>query len=154
VLDAAYAEYVRRNDYEAGIELVATSENVVMCPPLPKIYGLAALRLGWMYGRPRGRCGQSGRGPFNVRRTGERRRDCGDCGYRTCERSSPTTRHGAPAHDRNRKLGLDVTPSARISSSSISATKGRTAAEVDKALTGRGVSCARSGPMDCPMRCA
>src|SRR5499427_3440929 len=29
VLDAAYAEYVRRNDYEAGIELVATSENVV-----------------------------------------------------------------------------------------------------------------------------
>ena len=23
VLDAAYAEYVRRNDYEAGIELVA-----------------------------------------------------------------------------------------------------------------------------------
>ena len=25
VLDAAYAEYVRRNDYEAGIELVATS---------------------------------------------------------------------------------------------------------------------------------
>ena len=27
VLDAAYAEYVRRNDYEAGIELVATSEN-------------------------------------------------------------------------------------------------------------------------------
>src|SRR5262249_60461617 len=31
VLDAAYAEYVRRNDYEAGIELVATSENMVMC---------------------------------------------------------------------------------------------------------------------------
>src|ERR1700756_3538704 len=28
VLDAAYAEYVTRNDYEAGIELVATSENV------------------------------------------------------------------------------------------------------------------------------
>src|SRR6266849_1107503 len=28
VLDAAYSEYVRRNDYEAGIELVATSENV------------------------------------------------------------------------------------------------------------------------------
>ena len=27
VLDAAYAEYVRRNDYEAGIELVATTEN-------------------------------------------------------------------------------------------------------------------------------
>src|SRR4249919_3068739 len=30
VIDAAYAEYVRRNDYEAGIELVASSQNVVM----------------------------------------------------------------------------------------------------------------------------
>jgi len=30
VIDAAYSEYVRRNDYEAGIELVSTSENVVM----------------------------------------------------------------------------------------------------------------------------
>src|SRR5256714_7009521 len=45
VLDAAYAEYVRRNDYEAGIELVATSENVVMCRTFSKIYGLAGLRL-------------------------------------------------------------------------------------------------------------
>jgi histidinol-phosphate aminotransferase len=50
VLDGAYAEYVRRNDYEAGIELVATSENVVMCRTFSKIYGLAALRLGWLYG--------------------------------------------------------------------------------------------------------
>ena len=30
VLDAAYAEYVSRNDYAAGIELVSTSDNVVM----------------------------------------------------------------------------------------------------------------------------
>jgi histidinol-phosphate aminotransferase len=50
VLDAAYAEYVQRNDYEAGIELVATSENVVMCRTFSKIHGLAALRLGWMFG--------------------------------------------------------------------------------------------------------
>src|SRR5439155_384576 len=50
VLDAAYAEYVRRNDYEAGIELVATTDNTVMCRTFSKIYGLAALRLGWLYG--------------------------------------------------------------------------------------------------------
>src|SRR6266481_6129532 len=50
VLDAAYAEYVQRNDYEAGIELVATAENVVMCRTFSKIHGLASLRLGWMYG--------------------------------------------------------------------------------------------------------
>ncbi|HLM37963.1 MAG TPA: histidinol-phosphate transaminase [Microvirga sp.] len=48
VLDAAYAEYVRRNDYEAGLELVATAENVAMTRTFSKIYGLAYLRLGWM----------------------------------------------------------------------------------------------------------
>jgi histidinol-phosphate aminotransferase len=48
VLDAAYAEYVRRNDYASGLELVATSENVVMTRTFSKIYGLAGLRLGWM----------------------------------------------------------------------------------------------------------
>jgi histidinol-phosphate aminotransferase len=67
VLDAAYAEYVRRNDYEAGLELVATSSNVVMTRTFSKIYGLAALRLGWAY------CPASiadvlnrVRGPFNI----------------------------------------------------------------------------------------
>lgn len=49
VVDAAYGEYVQRNDYESGIELVATSDNVVMTRTFSKIYGLAALRLGWMY---------------------------------------------------------------------------------------------------------
>lgn len=49
VIDAAYAEYVRRNDYEAGIELVSGSENVVMTRTFSKIYGLAGLRVGWMY---------------------------------------------------------------------------------------------------------
>ncbi|MEY3082104.1 MAG: hypothetical protein RJA94_2089 [Pseudomonadota bacterium] len=49
VLDAAYAEYVRHNDYEAGIELVARSDNVIMTRTYSKIFGLAALRLGWAY---------------------------------------------------------------------------------------------------------
>lgn len=49
VLDAAYAEYVRRNDYEAGLELVATTENTVMTRTFSKIFGLAALRIGWAY---------------------------------------------------------------------------------------------------------
>ncbi len=67
VLDAAYAEYVRRNDYEAGIELVATTPNTVMTRTFSKIHGLAALRLGWAY------CPEAVadvlnriRGPFNV----------------------------------------------------------------------------------------
>jgi histidinol-phosphate aminotransferase len=48
VLDAAYAEYVRREDYEAGAALVASSDNVVMTRTFSKIHGLAALRIGWM----------------------------------------------------------------------------------------------------------
>jgi histidinol-phosphate aminotransferase len=50
VLDAAYAEYVTRDDYEAGAELVQASENVVMTRTFSKIFGLAGLRLGWGYG--------------------------------------------------------------------------------------------------------
>jgi histidinol-phosphate aminotransferase len=67
VLDAAYAEYVKRNDYEAGIELVATTQNTVMTRTFSKIHGLAGLRLGWAY------CPEAVadvlnriRGPFNV----------------------------------------------------------------------------------------
>ncbi|MCX2724927.1 histidinol-phosphate transaminase [Roseibium salinum] len=50
VLDAAYGEYVRRNDYESGIELAATAENVFMTRTFSKIYGLASLRIGWGFG--------------------------------------------------------------------------------------------------------
>jgi histidinol-phosphate aminotransferase len=49
VLDGAYAEYVNRNDYEAGIELVATTPNTIMTRTFSKIYGLAAARVGWAY---------------------------------------------------------------------------------------------------------
>jgi histidinol-phosphate aminotransferase len=49
VIDAAYAEYVRRNDYEAGVSLVSEYDNVVMTRTFSKIHGLAALRLGWAY---------------------------------------------------------------------------------------------------------
>ena len=50
VIDAAYAEYVRKNDYEAGIELVSSAENVVMTRTFSKIHGLGGMRIGWAYG--------------------------------------------------------------------------------------------------------
>jgi histidinol-phosphate aminotransferase len=67
VLDAAYSEYVRRNDYESGIELVGQSDNVVMMRTFSKIHGLAALRIGWAYG-PAAIIDVLNRirGPFNV----------------------------------------------------------------------------------------
>jgi histidinol-phosphate aminotransferase len=67
VIDAAYAEYVRKNDYEPGIEMVANFSNVVMTRTFSKIYALAGLRVGWAY------CPAAVadalnrvRGPFNV----------------------------------------------------------------------------------------
>jgi len=67
VIDAAYAEYMRQADYSNGMELADNYDNVVVTRTFSKIYGLAALRLGWLYGPPevvdvlnRTRC------PFNV----------------------------------------------------------------------------------------
>jgi len=49
VIDSAYAEYVTAKDYEAGIELASKFDNVVMTRTFSKLYGLAGLRIGWMY---------------------------------------------------------------------------------------------------------
>ncbi len=49
VVDSAYAEYISRNDYTAGEEMVQAGDNVVMLRTFSKIYGLAGLRLGWAY---------------------------------------------------------------------------------------------------------
>jgi histidinol-phosphate aminotransferase len=52
VVDAAYAEYVLRNDYSPGIDLVDAGDNTVMTRTFSKIYALAALRIGWGYCPP------------------------------------------------------------------------------------------------------
>jgi len=49
VIDAAYAEYVNRADFEPGIELVRANDNVVMTRTFSKIFALASLRVGWAY---------------------------------------------------------------------------------------------------------
>ena len=67
VLDAAYAEYVRRNDYESGIELAGAADNVMMTRTFSKIHGLAGLRIGWGYGPAHVIDALNRiRGPFNV----------------------------------------------------------------------------------------
>lgn len=67
VVDGAYAEYVRRNDYAAGMELAGSAPNVLMTRTFSKIHGLAALRVGWGYG-PASVIDaiNTVRGPFNV----------------------------------------------------------------------------------------
>lgn len=49
VIDAAYAEYVDRNDYSNGLELVQETENTVMLRTFSKIFGLGGARVGWGY---------------------------------------------------------------------------------------------------------
>src|SRR5579885_929368 len=66
-IDAAYAEFVNRNDYEPGIRLVDRAANVVMLRTFSKIYALAGLRLGWAYCPPAiADVLNRVRGPFNV----------------------------------------------------------------------------------------
>src|SRR5947199_2391278 len=142
VLDAAYAEYVRRNDYEAGIELVATCDNVVMCRTFSKIYGLAAIRLGWMYGPAHVVDAVNRiRGPFNVNSPAMA------AGMAALEDGAHL--EAARAHNEKwlawltqeiGKLGLKVTPSvANFLLIHFPHTKGRTAKDADAFLTARGL---------------
>jgi histidinol-phosphate aminotransferase len=141
VIDAAYAEYVRRNDYETGIELVATSENVVMCRTFSKVHGLAALRLGWMYGPAHvvdvvNRI----RGPFNVNTAAIY------AGIAAIEDTAHVER--SVAHNDRwllwlteeiAALGLKVTPSVANFLLIHFPETGPTAAEADTFLTARGL---------------
>jgi histidinol-phosphate aminotransferase len=66
-IDAAYAEFVNRNDYQPGVAIVDRAENVVMLRTFSKIYALAGLRLGWAYCPPAiADILNRVRGPFNV----------------------------------------------------------------------------------------
>jgi histidinol-phosphate aminotransferase len=142
VLDAAYAEYVRRNDYASGVELVATAENVVMTRTFSKIYGLASLRLGWLLGPAHvvdaiNRI----RGPFNVNGPAMA------AGIAAIEDEA----HVAKAVSHNERwlewltdqveaLGLAVTPSVgNFLLIHFPSDAGRTATEADAFLTARGL---------------
>jgi histidinol-phosphate aminotransferase len=142
VIDAAYADYVRRNDYEAGIELVATSENVVMCRTFSKIHGLAALRLGWMFA-PAHVVDSINRirGPFNV--TGPAIA-AGIAAIEDVEHQEGAREHNTRWLDwltrEIGKLGLKVTPSvANFLLIHFPETKGRTAKDADAFLSARGL---------------
>ena len=50
VIDDAYFEYMSNIDYKSGLELFKNKKNVFILRTFSKIYGLAALRVGWGYG--------------------------------------------------------------------------------------------------------
>ena len=142
VLDAAYAEYVQRNDYESGIELVATTDNVVMTRTFSKIYGLAALRLGWMYGPAHVVDAVNRiRGPFNVNGPAI---VAGIAAIRDTAHVDRARTHNAKwlawLTEEISNLGLPVTPSAaNFVLIHFPETKGRTARDADAFLTKRGL---------------
>jgi len=142
VLDAAYSDYVSRNDYEMGLEMVATTENTVMTHTFSKIHGLAALRVGWMFAPAHivdavNRI----RGPFNVSTPA----------MRAAIAAIDDTAHQQMSKIHNEKwrnwlteeltkLGLKVTPSAaNFVLIHFPLDKGKTAADADAFLTTRGL---------------
>ncbi len=113
VIDAAYAEYVDVPDYADGIELARTHDNVVVTRTFSKLFGLAALRLGWMYAHPAvvdviHRI----RGPFNVSTPAQR---AGEAALADLDHQERSRRHNARWRDRLFReltaLGLRVHPS-------------------------------------------
>jgi histidinol-phosphate aminotransferase len=152
VLDAAYAEYVKRNDYESGIELVATSENVVMCRTFSKVHGLAALRLGWMYGPAYVVDAVNRiRGPFNVNSAAIA---AGIAAIEDVGHVERSTAHNEIwlewLTEEIGKLGLEVTPSVANFVLIHFPQTGRTAAEADKFLTARGLILRQVGAYGLP----
>lgn len=142
VLDAAYAEFVRRNDYEAGIELVSNADNVLMTRTFSKIYGLAALRIGWGYGPPHVIDALNRiRGPFNLNAAAILAGSAAMDDQEFAERALAHNNRWLPWLTAElEKLGLEVTPSVcNFLLVHFPGTPGKTAKEADAFLTRRGL---------------
>ncbi|MPY69451.1 MAG: histidinol-phosphate transaminase [Alphaproteobacteria bacterium] len=142
VIDCAYAEFVMRNDYSTGVELVDRGANTVMTRTFSKIYGLAALRLGWAYA-PSAIADVLNRlrGPFNISTAAQA------AGRAAVEDQAHVNRardHNAAwlpwFAERMQALGLHVYPSAaNFILVRFPDTPGRTAADAFAFFAGNGV---------------
>tara|TARA_R110002073_G_scaffold63696_16_gene159571 strand:+ start:4574 stop:5662 length:1089 start_codon:yes stop_codon:yes gene_type:complete len=142
VIDEAYAEYVDAADYETGMELVRANDNVVVTRTFSKIYGLAALRLGWAYADKSvidvlNRV----RGPFNINAPAIA---AGTAAIRDAEFRERSAEHNrtqlAFLRQQLGGLGLDVTPSVgNFVLVHFPDADGRRASDADAFLTQRGL---------------
>ncbi|WP_188581898.1 histidinol-phosphate transaminase [Azorhizobium oxalatiphilum] len=142
VLDAAYSEYVRKNDYENGLELALTADNVLMARTFSKIHGLAALRIGWAVASAAiidalNRV----RGPFNMNAPAIAAGAAAILDTAHVDRSVAHNEQWLPwLAGEFTALGLKVTPSVgNFLLIHFPATPGRTAKEADAFLTKRGI---------------
>lgn len=142
VLDEAYAEYVDNTDYETGMDLVRTHDNVVVTRTFSKIHGLAALRLGWAYAdRSIIDVLNRVRGPFNINAPAIA---AGSAAIRDTDFQRQSAEHNRRELDFLRQqlggLGLDVTPSVgNFVLVHFPDEDGRRAVDADAFLTKRGL---------------
>jgi histidinol-phosphate aminotransferase len=142
VLDGAYAEFVDAPDYEGGFELAHTTPNTVATRTFSKIYGLAALRLGWAYG-PKDiiLAMERLRAPFNVAKPAQ---IAGVAAVRDQAHIQKAKAHNtkwkAIALQRLRGLGLTVGESVgNFVLPEFPTTQGKTAADADAFLQSQGI---------------
>lgn len=142
VIDEAYAEYVDVPDYETMLPMARERDDTIVTRTFSKIHGLAALRLGWAYAdRSIIDVLNRVRGPFNVNLPAI---DAGIAAIRDVE-----FRERSAAHNREqvayltqqlRGIGLEITPSVgNFVLIHFPETAGKTAADADRFLTGRGL---------------
>ena len=157
VLDAAYAEYVNRNDYEPGFELVAAGENTIMTRTFSKIFGLAAARVGWAYAPLAvAQAMNQIRSPFNLAGPSMA---AAVAGLEDKAHIAHAKAHNAEWRDRVthelREIGYDVPESAaNFVLIPFGAEPGGTAQDADDYLVSKRSSCGSSRRTSCPTRCA
>jgi histidinol-phosphate aminotransferase len=142
IVDSAYDEFARADDYETATRLVGEYDNVVVTRTYSKVFCLAGLRLGWCYGpRPiidlMERVGPS----FAVSTAAQA---AGIEAVRDDEHMQKVLEHNVRWIDRFsgalRQMGLEVYPSqTNFMLVRFPQTPGRTASEADAFLKGRGI---------------
>ena len=142
VLDSAYAEFATDPAYEDGLAIAREADNVLVTRTFSKLHGLAALRVGWGYGSPViiGAMDRI-RPPFNASVPAQEAAIAAlaDTGFQ--ERSLALVETWRPwLAARLEDLGCTVFPSAtNFVLARFPKAPGRTAAEAEAFLAGRGV---------------
>lgn len=142
VLDGAYAEFMKDDDYDAGRGLAENTSNTLMTRTFSKIYGLANLRVGWAFGaQSLIETLERLRSPFNINGAAiaaatEAMRDV----EHTKAAQEHNSRWMGVAVQRLRALGLEITgESGNFVLPKFPDTPGKTAADADAFLQEKGI---------------
>ncbi|MEO5338176.1 MAG: histidinol-phosphate transaminase [Magnetospirillum sp. WYHS-4] len=142
VIDAAYTEFVERDDYSPGNDLVDAGGNTVVTRTFSKIYALGGLRLGWAYCPPNvADVLNRVRNPFNVPSPAQ---VAGLAALADEDFVDKARRHNAVwlrwTTDELRKIGLDVPESlGNFVLARFPTAAGRTALDADAFLRSKGI---------------